>query len=125
MIIQVLEHYYPEWEPPEPRTGWQKIYCPSHQEDNPSASLNVELNAVNCFACGFSGDVISIIREEENCSYGEAFDTAKRIAEESNCTLPPEFGGQSGAGVSRGARSSRGKRRKAKSTKVRLRPFGG
>lgn len=71
-ITRVLQHYYPDWEPPAPGSGWVKTICPAHEERNPSAAVNHARGAVNCHACGFSGDVISIIREREGVNYAEA-----------------------------------------------------
>lgn len=91
-IKAVLLHYFPEWEPPEDTgSDWIKCFCPSHDESIPSASVSFLRNAVNCHACGFSGDYLSIIKDKEGCDYGTAVRVAERIFEESNVEVPPEL----------------------------------
>lgn len=77
-IIEAIQRYYPEWEPPDDdgRT-WQKCLCPFHGESRPSAAVSRDLDGYNCLACGVRGDVISIIREGEGVNYQDA----KRISE--------------------------------------------
>ncbi len=77
-ITQAIQRYYPDWDPPADN-GWQwiKTLCPFHGDSHPSAAVSYDLDAFNCFACGVKGDVISIIRHEEEVSFAEA----KRIAE--------------------------------------------
>ncbi len=53
------------------RSGWAKMCC-IHGERNASATINIEEGAYACFSCGLKGDAIAIIRDRENCSYGEA-----------------------------------------------------
>src|SRR5690606_112001 len=56
-----------------------KCLCPSHDEDRPSCSVNFDVGAIKCQACGFKGDVISIIRRREECSYAEALRRTEEI----------------------------------------------
>lgn len=60
-------------------SGWRKMRC-IHGERNPSATINVEEGAFNCFSCGLRGDAITIIRKMENdCSFTEACTKYKEI----------------------------------------------
>ena len=69
-------------------SGWRKMRC-IHGERNPSATINVEEGAFNCFSCGLRGDAITIIRKmENNCTFAEA------------CTKYKEITGQEIAGQS-------------------------
>lgn len=78
-ISNVIKHYYPDWDAPDPNySDWVKCLCPFHGESNPSAAISYELQGFNCMVCDVKGDVISIIRYEE----GVGFLEAKRIAEE-------------------------------------------
>lgn len=87
-IVAVLTKYFPAWEPPPGRPGWVKCLCPSHPEEHPSAAVNHEKGTVNCHACGFSGDVVSIVKQMEGVDYAAAFAIAERTAKESNCEVP-------------------------------------
>ncbi|AER48808.1 DNA primase [Mycobacterium phage Alma] len=76
-IAQAILRYYPDWEPPDDHYTWNKCLCPFHGDENPSAAVSYDLQGFNCMACGVRGDVISIIRHEEEVTFAEA----KRIAE--------------------------------------------
>ncbi|QFG04539.1 DNA primase [Mycobacterium phage Jeeves] len=76
-ITLAIHRYYPDWEAPPDRNEWNKCLCPFHGDDNPSAAVSYDLQGFNCMACNVRGDVISIIRHEEEVSFAEA----KRIAE--------------------------------------------
>ena len=101
MIREVLEHYFPGWEAPENYgyDGWLKCECPVHDDDNPSASVNYELDSFTCHGCGYSGDYIKIIRNEEGCGYAEALAIAAGIAEQCGIEVPPEPGRKPSRGV--------------------------
>ncbi|QBJ04860.1 DNA primase [Mycobacterium phage Elephantoon] len=77
-IVRAIQRYYTDWEPPED-TGreWIKCLCPFHGESRASAAISYELQGFNCMGCNVRGDVISIIRHEEEVTFAEA----KRIAE--------------------------------------------
>ena len=78
-IVRVIKRYYPDWEEPyDNGSEWLKTLCPFHGESTPSAAISYDLQGFNCFACNVRGDVISIIRHEEEVSFAEAV----RIAEE-------------------------------------------
>lgn len=102
MIKEVLEHYYPGWDPPEDvGREWVASECPVHDDDNPSAGLSFEKEAFVCHGCGFSGDYISIIRGEEDCSFDKAVRIAEEIAERSGVEIPREFERKPRRGVPR------------------------
>ncbi|QCG76947.1 DNA primase [Mycobacterium phage XianYue] len=77
-IALAILRYHPEWEPPPDHHEWNKALCPFHGDETPSAAVSYELQGFNCLACGVRGDVISIIRHEEEVTFAEA----QRIAEE-------------------------------------------
>ncbi|AAC18499.1 DNA primase [Mycobacterium phage Lakes] len=76
-IAEVIQRYYPDWDPPPDHYEWNKCLCPFHGDETPSAAVSYDLQGFNCLACGVRGDVISIIRHEEEVSFAEAV----RIAE--------------------------------------------
>ncbi|ASU78507.1 hypothetical protein CDG81_09695 [Actinopolyspora erythraea] len=78
-ITLVLQYYFPDWQAPENRKEWNVCLCPSHQEDTPSFSISFDRGACRCFACGFGGDIISIIRRMEGVDYSSALNVAERI----------------------------------------------
>lgn len=47
---------------------------PDHDDENPSASYNVEKHLFGCFSCGFAGDVLKLIMAVRKLSYVEAVD---------------------------------------------------
>ncbi|MET8684822.1 CHC2 zinc finger domain-containing protein [Streptomyces sp. NPDC004732] len=98
-IRGVLERYYPDWLPPEPGRGWLKTLCPAHDEATPSASVNYELGAVKCQACGFKGDAISIIRKEEGVDYATALRISEELADSDGVRHESEVPGKPGRGV--------------------------
>lgn len=55
------------------RAGFAKCICANHQEKTPSMKLYKD--KVHCFGCGFSGDVIDVVRE----LYGVEFIKAVQI----------------------------------------------
>ncbi|APC43240.1 DNA primase [Mycobacterium phage Jaan] len=85
-IARAINRYYPDWEAPPDHQEWNKCLCPFHGDETPSAAVSYDLQGFNCMACDVRGDVISIIRHEEEVNYP----TAKRIAEEISvgCNVP-------------------------------------
>ena len=56
-----------------------KILCPFHNEDFPSAHIYTDTNKVFCFGkCRSHYDVIDIVRHFEGCDFGEAIDFLRR-----------------------------------------------
>ncbi|WP_459962015.1 CHC2 zinc finger domain-containing protein [Nocardia sp. IFM 10818] len=86
VISKVIQHYYPEWEPPEDRSTFNKTCCPFHGESRPSATVNFDDGRFHCFACGVKGDAIDIVRHEEGVSFAEA---KRRTAEITGGGDPP------------------------------------
>jgi len=80
MIVEAIQRYYPDWEPPADHREWNKCLCPFHGETTPSASVSFDLDGFNCFACDVRGDAISIIRHEEEVSFAEAVSIAERLS---------------------------------------------
>lgn len=48
------------------RKGWQSIRCPFHDDEQASASINLDLNGFKCHGCGISGDALKIIKDQED-----------------------------------------------------------
>jgi hypothetical protein len=53
---------------------WANTRCPmpDHDDNNPSFGVNTALNTYNCFGCGASGDLISLVQEVEGLNFIEA-----------------------------------------------------
>ena len=85
LIALVIRRYFPQWDPPEDNGyTWIKTLCPFHGEDNPSAAVSYELQAFKCMACHVSGDVIKLIREQEDVGYLAAKSIAEGLSVGSN-----------------------------------------
>ncbi len=55
------------------RRGYQYwACCPFHHEKTPSFAVNAADNYYHCFGCGASGDVITFVKEYENCDFMQA-----------------------------------------------------
>ncbi len=80
MIIEAIQRYYPDWDPPPDHKQWNKCLCPFHGESTPSAAVSYELDGFNCFACDVRGDAVSIIRHEEEVSFAEAVRIAESLS---------------------------------------------
>jgi len=80
LIVKVLTHYYPHWDPPKDRgREWIPTLCPFHGDENPSATISLVRNAFKCFACGEKGDALAIIMRKEGIGYLQALDFAERL----------------------------------------------
>lgn len=105
MILEVMNKYYPGWEPPEDDGRyWIPCECPVHGDSNPSASVNYELDSFKCHACGYAGNIYTIIMREEEVSSGEADRIAAEIATASGVEVPQSTTRQSSSGFSKPAR---------------------
>ncbi|MBF6055496.1 hypothetical protein GO002_27005 [Streptomyces eurocidicus] len=107
-IAEVLEHYFPQWQPPPPRSGWVTCLCPVHAEDRPSASVNYQENRVHCFACDVSLDSIDVIQRKEGLGFVEAQRFAQSRFGEGGEDLPKQLSGKSRRRVSVPPRFGRG-----------------
>lgn len=89
MIVEILRHYFPKWQPPED-TGreWVQCLCPSHEETRPSAAVSFQNDAVSCLACGFKGNAVSIVMRKEGIGYQAAIRRAAEIAYRGNEEVP-------------------------------------
>lgn len=65
------------------RGGWQKMRCPFHTDQTPSASVNFSVNKFNCFSCGVRGDGIDLLRAAEGTDFKDAHEEAARISGQS------------------------------------------
>ncbi|AHG23843.1 DNA primase [Mycobacterium phage EagleEye] len=107
-IAKVILRYYPDWEPPEDLYEWNKCLCPFHGESNPSAAVSYDNQGFNCMACNVRGDVISIIRHEEEVTFAEAKRIAEGISVGSNIPVPVKPAGKPRRRVFGESRSSGG-----------------
>jgi len=53
------------------------MLCPFHSDSEPSASVNTEIGAFKCFACGVTGDAIGLVMDYYNLTYPEAVEKSK------------------------------------------------
>ncbi len=60
-------------------SGWRKMMCPFHDDSNPSASVNLQINGFKCHSCGVSGDSIKLIRDHWGKTYTQAVEFAKEL----------------------------------------------
>uniref|UniRef100_A0AAU8GS61 DNA primase n=1 Tax=Mycobacterium phage BabyBack TaxID=3158877 RepID=A0AAU8GS61_9CAUD len=87
-IARAIHRYYPDWEAPPDHYEWNKCLCPFHGDETASAAVSYDLQGFNCLACGVRGDVISIIRHEEEVSFAEANRIAESISVGSDIPVP-------------------------------------
>lgn len=52
--------------------------CPWHDDKTPSLSVDAEKKLYNCFGCGESGDVFTLVEKMKNCSFREALEYLRR-----------------------------------------------
>lgn len=101
----VFEEFYPEVRlsfGPGWNSTWQKILCPIHVEDRPSASVFIDGNRWKCHACDLSEDSLDIIMREveEVTGFREAQEWANaRLGGVSQAVQQP-VSGKSSRGVS-------------------------
>lgn len=74
---QVLLYYGAEKVPH--RSGWAKMRCPFHEDQNPSASVNLERQRFKCYACNLSQALVGLIKWVEGVGYSEAIQIAQKI----------------------------------------------
>lgn len=107
-VQSVLEHY--GWDLPSPRHGWYTVKCGAHKDSRASCRINQEKNAVICQACGFSGDLIKIVRHYEGeKSYREVVAIIEEVSGNLNTEVLRGSSGVRGRNlVSSGKRDKRG-----------------
>ncbi|WP_435820674.1 CHC2 zinc finger domain-containing protein [Kitasatospora cineracea] len=96
-IREVLRHFY-GIEVRE-RGGWQKILCPLHPEENPSASVNIEKQRWSCFVCDVREDSYDVIRRELGVGFREAHEFAHERFSGGGADVLRAVRGESGRGV--------------------------
>lgn len=64
MISDVLEFYGLDQRISQLK-GWQSIHCPFHDDNQASASVNLDVDGFKCHGCGVSGDALKLIQEQE------------------------------------------------------------
>ena len=99
----VLKHY--GWSVPNPRSGWQTISCGFHEDRTPSCRVNNTIGGITCFSCGFKGDAVGVVREQEGCSWGEAYRICEEITSGNHTEIPRGRG--KGGTVSFGKRNNK------------------
>ncbi len=52
--------------------------CPWHDDATPSLSVDREKGLYNCFGCGESGDVVTLVEKMKACDFREALDYLKK-----------------------------------------------
>ncbi|MGV9693348.1 CHC2 zinc finger domain-containing protein [Streptomyces sp. NPDC003444] len=117
-ITEVLNHFYNV--NISERAGWQKVLCPLHVEDRPSASVNSELQRWSCFVCDVSEDSYDVIQREMGIGYRQAQEFAHSRFGGGGEDVRPAVRGKPGAGIHGGPGA--GKRRPQ--VQHRIRPFG-
>ena len=56
--------------------------CPWHDDSSPSLSVDREKGLYNCFGCGESGDVVTLVEKMKGLSFSEAMQYLKEFAKE-------------------------------------------
>ncbi|WP_437438027.1 CHC2 zinc finger domain-containing protein [Streptomyces olivoreticuli] len=118
-IADVFRHYYPHIRL-RAAEGWQKILCPLHPENNPSAAVNVTKNKWHCFACALTEDSWDVIQREEGLSFRESADLAAERFGRSGEAVRGRVPGKPRRGVHRPPRFGSG----SGPIQARLRRFG-
>lgn len=69
-MVDLLEYYGVDFD--VDKRGWQAVRCIWHDDNDPSASVNLDKEIFTCHVCGISGDIIDIVSEVECIGVGEA-----------------------------------------------------
>ncbi|MFB7027164.1 MULTISPECIES: CHC2 zinc finger domain-containing protein [unclassified Streptomyces] len=119
-IAEVLAHYYGF--SAKVTRGRVKTACPlpSHPDSNPSASVDLDKNRWNCFACNKSEDSYAVIMREERIGFLEAKEHARSKFGGNGEAVPRELPGEPGRAVRNGS----GPRRGSRQIRPGLRRFG-
>ncbi len=72
-IVDLLENEY-DYYLISNNNGWYTTHCPmpNHSDNSPSFGVNEDSNYYNCFGCGATGDVISLVMNIEDISFSGA-----------------------------------------------------
>ncbi|MGQ5602968.1 CHC2 zinc finger domain-containing protein [Streptomyces sp. EKS3.2] len=119
-IARVLAHFYGV--ELKATRGRVKIACPlpSHPDSNPSASVDLDKDRWNCFACNLSEDSYAVIMREEKIGFTEAKEHARSQFGGDSEALSRELPSEPGRGVRNGS----GPRRGSGQVRPGLRRFG-
>jgi CHC2 zinc finger len=74
------------------RGGWQKMRCFAHDDRNPSACVNYDINRYYCFSCGLNEDSIGLIQHAHGIDFISAKREAEILSPSSDSILPRERG---------------------------------
>ncbi|MFG3582581.1 CHC2 zinc finger domain-containing protein [Streptomyces sp. NPDC047990] len=85
------------------RAGWQKMLCPLHAEENPSASVNTQKQRWSCFVCQINEDAYDVVRRENKVGFREAVAWAHAEFGGSGAGVLSPVRGKPGRGVHRGS----------------------
>lgn len=88
-MVAVLARY--GMDVPE-RTGWRKVKCPFHSDRIASASVNTDIGAFSCHACGVSGDVYGILMSQEGIDFRAALALGDGLDADPNTDTPKSSG---------------------------------
>ncbi|MGW0575796.1 CHC2 zinc finger domain-containing protein [Streptomyces sp. NPDC002920] len=117
-IARVLAHFYGL--DISATRGRQKVCCPLHADENPSASVDIDGNRWNCFVCNLSEDSWAVIMRERNCGFLEAQELARAEFGGDGQAVSPDVPGEPSRGVRDGSGTGRGR----PTVRPGLRPFG-
>ncbi|MFD7605173.1 CHC2 zinc finger domain-containing protein [Streptomyces mirabilis] len=117
-IARVLAHFYGL--DISATGGRQKVCCPLHADENPSASVDVDGNRWNCFVCNISEDSWAVITRERSCGFLEAQEFACAEFGGDSQAISPNVPGE----PSRGVRNGSGARGSSHKVRPGIRPFG-
>ncbi|MFF4557185.1 CHC2 zinc finger domain-containing protein [Streptomyces sp. NPDC001422] len=117
-IAEVLRHFYGV--EVKERAGWQKMLCPLHTEENPSASANTEKQRWSCFVCQINEDAYDVVRREKELGFREAVAWAHAQFGGGSPELLSSVQGQS----SRGVHQRSGPRSRSRQVRSGLGRFG-
>lgn len=106
LLVLAFEHYGLRTP-----SGRGKILCPVHDEDRPSAVVDMTTGKWRCFACHAHGDAIDLIQLKEGVSFSEAATIAEGLLDQSSGSLRSGAGGKSSTGLSGSSRNKRTSRK--------------
>ena len=74
-------------------SGRRKVLCPFHGDTNPSATVDLDGDWFNCFACEAKGDVLDLIQRDEGVDFETALAEAKARFGEGSVRVRATVGG--------------------------------
>jgi len=76
-VTRLLRHFGGA-EPEQEYSDWQAYRCPFHQDNSPSASVNLKLNRFRCHVCDVGGDVIDVVSQHLDMTMKDAMEWISR-----------------------------------------------